>query len=250
MTRGVLAAALGLLSLVVVLPAGADDARLARGAITALDSSSISVATDRAVKVTCALRDRSPSVDGFGEGDRVTIACKRVRGTYVLARIRHVPTQVSSDGEVKTVTFGGAITALDGASISLHDGDRDITCAITDASPSTGDAKVGDHIRVVCKNGVLAGVAPVTPAPAPKTPEPPHEPEAPAPAPAPTTHTLTGAIGTIAVLGDASVTVHNSEHDLTCTLGASSPKLGDYAVGDRVKVLCTDGALTTIARVA
>jgi hypothetical protein len=247
MTRGVLAAALGLLSLVVVLPAGADDARLARGAITALDSGSISVVTDRAVSVTCALRDRSPSLQGFTEGDRVTIACKRVRRVYVLARIRHVRASLSSDGEVKTVTFGGAITALDGSSISLHDGDRDITCAITDASPSTGSVKVGDHLRVVCKNGVLASVTPVTPAP--KPPEPAHEPDAPTPPLAPTTHALTGAIGSISVLGDASVTVHNAEHDLTCSLGASSPKLGDYRVGDRVKVLCTDGALTSIARV-
>ena len=247
MTRGVLAAALGLFSLVAVLPAGADDARLARGSITSLDSTSISVATDRAVKVTCALADRSPSLDGFAEGDRVTITCRRVRRTFVLARIRRVQASPSSDSEVKTVTFGGAITALDGSSISLHDGDRDITCAITDASPSTGSARVGDHLRVVCRNGVLAGVTPV--APAPKAPEPSHEPDAPSPPSTPTTHALAGAIGSITVLGDTSVTVHNAEHDLTCSLGESSPKLGDFRVGDRVKVLCTDGALTSIAPV-
>jgi hypothetical protein len=246
MTRGAFAAALGLLSLVVVLPAGADDARLARGSITSVGATSISVATDRAVKVTCALRDRSPSLDGYSEGDRVAITCRRVRHTFVLARIRHLQAAANSEGEVKTVAFGGAITALTDTSISLHDGDRDITCAITDVSPPTGDAKVGDHLRVVCKNGVLALVAPVT---GPKPVEPPRQPEAPKPAPTPTTHTLTGAIGTITVLGDTSLTVHNAEHDLTCSVGTASPKLGDFHVDDRVKVLCTDGVLTSIARV-
>jgi hypothetical protein len=248
MTRGVLAAALALVSLVVVLPAGADDGRVARGSIVALGERSISVQTER-FRVTCAVREKSPSLDGFAKGDRVMMICRQARRGFVLARIRHLQTSTATngDGEVKTVTFGGAITALSDTSISLHDGNRDLTCAITAASPSTGDAKVGDHLRVTCKNGVLAGVAPVGPPPAPKPVEPPRQPEP--PKPAPTTHQFTGAIGTIAVIGDASVTVHNAEHDLTCTLGASSPKLGDFHVGDRVKVLCIDGALTTIARV-
>ena len=35
---------------------------------------------------------------------------------------------------------------------------------------------------------------------------------------------------------------------MTCSVGDPSPHLGDYHVGDRVKVLCTDGVLTAISR--
>jgi hypothetical protein len=247
MTRGVVAAALVLLSLIVVLPASADGGRVARGSIVALTSRSISVQTDR-VKVTCAVRAQSPSLDGYAAGDRVAIVCRKVwRDRFVLARIRHLEASTNADGERKTVTFGGAITALSDTSISLHDGDRDLTCAITSSSPSLEHAKVGDHVRVTCTNGVLTSVAPVTVPPA-KPVEPPRPAEPPKP-PTTTTHALTGAIGTIAVLGDTSLTVHNIEHDLTCSLGDGSPKLGDFQVGDHVKVLCTDGVLSSIARV-
>jgi hypothetical protein len=169
---------------------------------------------------------------------------------FVLAKIRHLALVTSSDGERKVVTFGGAITALSATSISLHDGDRDLTCSIKDGSPSTAPAKVGDHVRVACTNGVLTAIAPVVPPPT-RPAEPPKQPEQPKqPEPEhPTTHVLTGAIGTIAVLGTSSLTVHNAEHDLTCSLGESSPRLGDFRVGDHVKVLCTDSVLSTIARV-
>jgi hypothetical protein len=130
----------------------------------------------------------------------------------------------------------------------LHDGDRDLTCSITDASPSTGTAKVGDHVRVICANGVLTAIAPplarpVDPPKPPAAPEPPRQPEH------PTTHVLTGAIGSITAVDASSLTVHNAEHDLTCSVGDSSPHLGDFHVGDRVKVLCTDGVLSSIVRV-
>jgi hypothetical protein len=244
MTRGVLAATLGLLSLVVVLPAGANDARSARGKIATITDRSISVQT-RGPKVTCGLGDRSPSLTGFASGDAVVIVCRKRRHTFLLARIRHIELPGNSDGEVKKVSFGGAITALSTSSISLHDGNRDLTCSITDASPSTGAAKVGDHVRVSCVNGVLTAIAPplARPVEPPKPPEIPREPEH------PTTHVLTGAIGSITAVDGSSLTVHNSERDLTCSVGDSSPRLGDFHVGDRVKVLCTDGVLSTIARV-
>jgi hypothetical protein len=242
-TRGVFAATLGLLTLVVALPAGADNGRSARGAIASLTPRAISVQTG-SVKVTCALAERSPSLKGFAPGDRVAIVCHKVRRSFVLAKIRHLEVATSSEGEVKKVTFAGAITALSATSISLHDGDRDLTCSLTNDSPSTASLQVGVHVRVACTNGVLTSLAPISPPPAPRPVEPPKAPEP----PHPTTHVLTGAIGTLTVLEASSVTVHNAEHDLTCSLGDSSPHLGDYHVGDRVKVLCTDGVLTTISR--
>jgi hypothetical protein len=239
-TRGAFAATLGLFALVFALPAGAENGRSARGAISSITPRAISVQTGER-KVTCAIADRSPSLSGYAPGDRVAIACHKARHFFVLARIRHLET--SSEGEVKKVTFAGAITALSASSISLHDGDRDLTCSVTDASPSTTSLKVGLHVRVACTNGVLTALASVIPPPALRPAEPPKQPE-----PHPTTHVLTGAIGTITILEGSSVTVHNAEHDLTCSVRDSSPRLGDYHVGDRVKALCTDGVLTTISR--
>ena len=240
---------LGLLALVVALPASADNGRSARGAIASITPRTISVQTDGA-KVTCALAGRSPALTGYAPGDRVAIACLKVRHFFVLAKIRHLEVAKNADGEVKKVTFAGAITAVSETSISLHDGDRDLTCSLTNDSPSTASLKIGVHVRVACANGVLIALAPVGPPPATKPAEPPRQPEPPKQPepPHPTTHVLTGAIGTLTVLDTSSVTVHNAEHDLTCSVGDSSPHLGDYHVGDRVKVLCTDGVLTAISR--
>jgi hypothetical protein len=248
MTRGVFTATLGLLSLVVVLPAGANDARSARGKIATISDTSISVQT-RGPKVTCNLGERSPSLTGYASGDPVTIVCRKRRHTFVLAQIRHIEAAGQSDGEATKVSFGGAITSLSTNSISLHDGNRDLTCSINGASPSTEAAKVGDHVRVVCVNGVLTSLAPAVAPPTTKPVEPPKQPEPPRQPEHPTTHVLTGAVGSITAVDASSLTVHNSEHDLTCSVTDSSPHLGDFHVGDRVKVLCTDGVLSTIARV-
>jgi hypothetical protein len=247
MTRGVLAATLGLLSLVVVLPAGANDARSARGKIATITETSISVQT-RGPKVTCNLGERSPSLTGYASGDPVVIVCRKRHHNFLLARIRHIEVPGNSEGAVSKVSFGGAITALSASSISLHDGNRDLTCSITDASPSTGAAKVGDHVRVMCTNGVLTTIAPPLARPV-EPPKPPETPQTPAQPEHPTTHVLTGAIGSITAVDAHSLTVHNSENDLSCSVGDSSPHLGDFHVGDRVKVLCTDGVVSSIARV-
>jgi hypothetical protein len=248
MTRGVFTATLGLLSLVVVLPAGANDARSARGKIATITDSAISVQT-RGPKVTCKLGARSPSLTGYASGDPVVIVCGKRRHSLVLTRIRHIEAAAQSDGEVTKVSFGGAITSLSESSISLHDGNRDLTCSITDASPSTAAAKVGDHVRVICVNSVLTAIAaPVAP-PTTKPVEPPRRSDPPREPEHPTAHVLTGAIGSLTAVDASSLTVHNAEHDLTCSVSDASPRLGDFHVGDRVKVLCTDGVLSAIARV-
>ena len=91
--------------------------------------------------------DRSPSLTGYNIGDRVQMVCVRVRHALFLAKLRHATTP---SGETLPVSFAGAITALSGTSISLHDGDRDLTCAIGDSSPSTDAFRVGQHARVAC----------------------------------------------------------------------------------------------------
>jgi hypothetical protein len=45
------------------------------------------------------------------------------------------------------------------------------------------------------------------------------------------------------------LTVHNDEHgDVSCRVTDGSPRLGDYHVGDRVKLGCADGVLKLIAK--
>jgi hypothetical protein len=64
----------------------------------------------------------------------------------------------------------------------LHDGDRDLTCTIGDASPSTSALKVGDHARVICQNGVLVSLG-LAPTSGPQPGQPPHPEPQPLPKP-------------------------------------------------------------------
>jgi ribosomal protein L21E len=121
----------------------------------------------------------------------------------------------------------GTLTALSDWSLTVHTESRDLTCTRNAASPKLGDYHVADKVKIVCTNGVLTAITKV---------------DAPPPV-------LTGSIGTLTAFSTTSVTVHNDERDLTCTLTDGSPKLGDYHVGDKVKVYCSNGVLVAIAKV-
>ena len=228
-------------SLLFVLPASAEPGRELTGTIVSVSSTHVKVKGER-IAVRCVVTDRSPSVARFAAGVRVHVACARRQAELVLVRIRRLP---AADAETAPdrIEFAGAITALSAGSISLHDGDRDISCAIEPRSPSTGDAKVGDHARVACTGGVLSAFQPIVIRAVPPAPPVP-------PVPAPVPPAIVG-YGVITALADASLTIHNDEHgDLTCTLGERSPRLGDFKLGDRVKVGCTDGrVLVAVSRV-
>jgi ribosomal protein L21E len=129
----------------------------------------------------------------------------------------------------------GSITALTDGAISVH-GDRDTTCTRGPSSPTLGDYKVGDKVTIACVNGVLSGIAKSSSPPPPPPPPPP---------PAPTANDYT--TGSIVAITDGSISVHG-DRDTTCTRGASSPKLGDYKVGDRVTIGCAGGVLAGIVR--
>ena len=251
-------------SLLLALPASAEPARTVSGALVSVSLTHVRVKGEHAT-IRCAVGERSPSVAGFSNGDRVQVACTlRRAGGFVLTRIRLLHPPAGADtapgtgagtgtgtGTEQKVEFAGAITSLSSTAISLHDGNRDITCSISAASPARGDAKLGDHARVMCTGGVLTSFALIVrtePTP-PASPTPP-APPAPTPTPAPAPTPAVVAYGLITALDTASLTIHNAEHgDLTCTLGEHSPRLGDYHVGDRVKLGCTDGrVLVSISR--
>ena len=234
-------------SLLFVVPASAEPARTLSGALVSVSPTHVRVKGEHAA-IRCAVGEHSPSVAGFAKGDRVQVACVlRRAGGFVLTRIRLLHPPAGADtatGTEQKVEFAGAITSLSATTISLHDGARDITCSIVATSPARGDAKLADHARVTCTGGVLTSFALIV-----RTePAPPVAPSPPAPAPSPTPAVV--AYGLITALDATSLTIHNAEHgDLTCTLGEHSPRLGDFHVGDRVKLGCTDGrVLVSISR--
>ena len=55
--------------------------------------------------------------------------------------------------------------------------------------------------------------------------------------------------GTLTVLSSTSVTVHSPEKgDVSCTVGSSTPPLGDFHVGDHVGMACVDGVVAKLVR--
>ena len=234
-------------SVAVALPAAAADAQTIRGVLASVSSSAVAVKDATGIVTTCALAPKSPSVTGYSAGQRVQVQCARAKGGLVLVRVRLLTaTSPGSTDETKPVTFAGAITALSDGSISLHDGNRDLTCTLDASSPSTTGFAVGQHARVACVNGALAKIGAVT-APA-AAPNPTGDPKPPPPPPPPPPHKTVGALGTLTALSTSSVTVHTDGGDVTCTVGDGSPALGDFHVGDRVKMGCVDGNLVVLAK--
>jgi hypothetical protein len=161
--------------------------------------------------LTCSRDDSSPKVQGATVGHKVKVTCEN--GVLV--------------GFEKAFTGSavGTISALSTTSVTLHNDDGTITCTLADGSPRLGDYRVGDRVKLSCAEGVLTAIGRLDP-----------------PADVQT------GVGTLTVRNDASVTVHTDSRDLTCTRGEHSPTLGDLRVGDRVKIACTNGVLTAIAR--
>jgi hypothetical protein len=229
-------------SLALAVPAGAAEGRAVTGVVASISASAVSVQDAKGVVTTCSLASKSPSLAGYSVGERVRMQCVRAKGQLVLARVRALPAaSASPTDETRPVTFAGAITALSDTSISLHDGNRDLTCAIDDTSPSTDGFAVGQHAAVACAKGVLAKIATIT-RPAPSPPPTTTTPTTPPP------HKTLGAQGVLTALSSSSVTVHTDGGDVTCTVGANSPALGDFQVGDRVKMACVDGIVVALAK--
>jgi hypothetical protein len=204
-------------ALCFALPASADSGRSVKGVITALSSDAVSVRSADTIVTTCAVTHASPSLEGFATGDRVKAVCRGRHGSrFVLVRIRHLGdvAPVIPSNETEPVKFGGAITALSDSSISLHDGDRDLTCSIDSSSPSTADYKVGQHVRVACVGGKLVAIAPVT------------------------SDVGRYFVGTLSTLDAKSITVQTATGPVTCGIGDGSPSTAGFQTGDRVGMGC------------
>jgi hypothetical protein len=232
-------------ALVLCTPALAvDGTREARGTIAALIDTSITIKSG-STSASCSLSKYAPALDGYRVGDRVAIVCLRSGDHWRLTKIRKLepkPTG-STDGQKtntpKTeppttsppvVTFG-TLTSLTATSLTVKDGDRSITCTVDASSPPLGDYHVGDRVYVGCAGGVLVKIA------KPKSDTPPT-----------TTPPVVTFGGTLTSLTATNLTVQDGTRSLTCSIGPSSPPLGDYHVGDHVYVACSGGVLLKIAK--
>ena len=237
MTRGLTILAALAATLAGALPAAADSGVTLKGTIASVSPAAVAIQDAKGATTTCVAGAKSPSLDGYAAGDPVQAVCLHARAKLVLVKIRHLGKPGGGDSE--PVTFGGVVTALSETSISLHDGSRDLTCAIGADSPPTAGVEVGAHVKVACANGVLVKVALLPTGDGKPAPPPPVAPS----------HTTLAANGTVSALSSASLTVHTDGGEVTCTVGDGSPSVGDVHVGDRVKMGCVDGVLTTLARV-
>jgi len=205
----------------LTLPAFAGGGRALQGTVTSLTSTAISISGRGGIVTTCRLGRHSPSTAKVAVGDRVRAVCERRRHRgLVLTKLRTARTDKHHDNaapskDTEPVKFGGAITALTDTSISLHDGDRDLTCTIGPASPPTADFKVGVHVKVACAGGMLVAIAAVTTADAGRY-----------------------FAGTVATLTDGAITLDTEHGQVTCTITAESPSTAELKTGDKVGIGC------------
>ena len=209
----ILATALLAVAAFLTVPAFAGNGKSLRGTVASKSDTAVSIAGRGGVTTTCNLGRHSPSLANVSVGDRVLAVCvKRRHGGLVLTRVREDRKGPPVSKDTKPVTFGGAITALTDTSISLHDGDRDLTCSLGPESPKTGDFKVGQHAKVACADGVLVAIA------APELGR--------------------YYVGTVATLTDGSITLTTEHGPATCTITAVSPSAASLKVGDKVGIGC------------
>jgi hypothetical protein len=202
------------------------------GKLTDVSATSVTV-RDGDHDFVCKLGDTSPPLDGFTVGDHVVVVCKA--GALVGITRVTVPSPTPPSPPVVSRTGQGTISARSTASITVHTDGGDVTCSLGTASPKLGDYQVGDHVKFGCNNDVLFAIYKVdVQAPAPTPTQPP---------------VIRSGAGTLTVLTTALVTVHSDGGDVSCRLGDSSPKLGDFHVGDHVKFYCTNDVLSGILRV-
>ncbi len=185
--------------------------------IASISMHRVAVKGRNSIITSCALARVSPSLSGYAAGDHVQMVCRARKGRLVLARIRHLnpATTQSQKNDTEPTYFGGAITALSDGSITLHDGDRDLTCTLDSSSPSTADFKLGQHVKVECAGGKLIKIAAITQADAGRY--------------------YTGTVNAL----DAKGLTLQTEHGLvTCTIGSGSPSTAELKLGDRIGMGC------------
>ena len=200
----------------------------ARDPISALSATSITVGP-----LTCSIGSTSPTVS-FKVGDRVRMGCLGGVLVYVIADT-DVPANTTTTTTTTTtpapppvtttttpvVTRGGTLTAIGEHSLTVDS----LTCYLYPTSPSLTGFKVGDHVGVACQSNVLIKIVALSD-------EPQQQPR----------DELQTRLGSITALSPTSITVDG----LTCSIGASSPSVAGYKLGDKVGIGCSNAVLVKI----
>jgi hypothetical protein len=203
-------------ALSLALPAAAGNGRSVKGLISSISAHGVAVKGSNSIVTSCALARVSPSLSGYAVGDPVQMVCRARKGRLVLARIRHLERSTAPvQNETAPTYFGGAITALDDSSLTVHDGDRDLTCGLDASSPSTTDFELGQHVKVECAGGKLIAIAAITQADAGRY-----------------------YVGTVNALDGKGLTLQTEPGLVTCTIGAGSPSTAELKLGDRIGMGC------------
>ena len=199
------------------LPASATPNRAIHGHVAALTATSVSVKDGKGITTTCGVGKRSPARTGVSVGDAVWMLCVH-RGHHglMLAKLRKDSgAPAAAAQETAPVKFGGVVTGLDDGSITLHDGDRDLTCSLGDGSPSLDGVKVGTHVKAACANGVLVAIVPLGPGDVGRF-----------------------FVGSVVTVTADAITVQTEHGPVTCTITALSPRTASLKEGDRIGIGC------------
>jgi hypothetical protein len=223
MKRHILPWAALAVALSLALPAAAGNGCSVKGMISSISAHRVAVKGSNSIVTSCALARVSPSLSGYAAGDPVQMVCRSRKGRLVLARIRHLQRATAPvQNETAPTYFGGAITALNDTSLTLHDGDRDLTCALDASSPSTAGFKLGQHVKVECAGGKLVAIAAITQVDAGRY-----------------------YVGTVNALDGKGLTLQTEHGLVTCTIGAGSPSTAELKLGDRIGMGCNASTMQT-----
>ncbi len=238
-------------ALAVAAPAQANEGRAKgrelkiSGPIVRLSEQAISVenAVGDAV-LTCAVSERlAEKVAAFKAGDKVRMLCVRFRGRRAqlvkLERLgdrgKRPETPAAEKPAAEKQAAAGPIVELGESAIVVQSSEGRLACRVPEEKQAKLDGlKLGDKVKIVCADGVLAGLERYEQAEKPK----PAGEEA-------------RMYGVISALSRTSVTVQGEAGSLTCSVpaGFAEKVAGRFAVGDRVKLMCRGSELTYLEKV-
>ena len=240
---------LGIVSLVVAVPAQARDGKELRIAGTVVRASSEVVSVENRVGdavLTCKVPDRlAATAAAFKAGDKVRMVCFRQRGRraelHGLVRLGDRAEKAREKAEEKKVdekkseekrgekqTASGELAEL-GAGVIVVQGDTGrLACRVpAEKQAKLAGLELGAKVTIYCLGGVLVGIERGTSG---------------------EEHRL---YGHITALSRASVTVEGEAGALTCAVpaGFAEKLVGRFAVGDSVKMMCRGSELTYLEKV-
>ena len=237
-----------LLALVVAVPAQAENGRKKgkelkiTGQVVKVTDSAVSVenAVGDAV-LTCLIPERLAAKAATLEvGDKVRMLCFRPRGrrAVLVAFGEPRPKQEKPKEEptAEKKAAAGPIVELGPNAIVVQGEGVRLACKVSEEKAAKlAGLKLGDKVKIACLAGQLVGLERYEPS------------EKPTEKPAGEESKL---YGKIAELSRASVTVRGETGSLTCSVPAewAEKVVGQFAVGDSVKLMCRGSVLTYLEK--